>query len=494
MRLLHIGFCSNPPNSAGCAQSNLEVHWLRKILDDDPNARVISYQPSTFKIQGLWDHPRLEIRTYALRYYGQREETGYLPAEVMLDITRVDREYDAVFLAKPRVFDCVRGAFLNSSSGLSETIPVYVSSGYTMEKTGRLSDMSDFAEASQVSGWINSDAVIFWNRFQYSIAKRVASKHVPASCVERLTKNLMRECFTGGLSVKRLDKVGRKQSRENFRMSYAHRLSSHYGFAELCDLAKFMKMSGEPVTLVITCPQVSGGFSGAVFGSDLSRDKHDVESHFALPQMEYFEKAATCHVFVEKIDFAEACSGMLEQLYLGQIGIFPEKLEVIRPYLPKDYPYLYSSVPECEAMLLHVRKTYWTDECQALIKRVRDGLRNDADVRHSAVALSDRIRGDYEAQLTTISTSLIDLAESVIQHLNEPESITVEEYSKAVAAVARGGLRMRTKGLIMGSIGLGHGYSYRHFLQAMPLCGYVDDATSPVPVFRKTPDRNKIKP
>ena len=102
--------------------------------------------------------------------------------------------------------------------------------------------------------------------------------------------------------------------------------------------------SGEKVELVITTPSIAAGTAVLKKLREMKDKGLPIEIYYGLPQKEYYKIASECHLFLSAIEETETANSIFEQLYLGQVGIFP-KVNWVNEFLP-DYPYQYKGIDE----------------------------------------------------------------------------------------------------------------------------------------------------
>ena len=74
-------------------------------------------------------------------------------------------------------------------------------------------------------------------------------------------------------------------------------------------------------------------------------------------RFKYFEEASKCHAFLVTSDGENAPNFFVEQIYLGLIGVLPDK-PYVWEMLPKDYPFIYRSKDEAYMWLAQIAGNY----------------------------------------------------------------------------------------------------------------------------------------
>lgn len=200
---------------------------------------------------------------------------------------------------------------------------------------------------------------------------------VRQTCSSAMIKRFLERVYVSphGISIKALDEVLAKNlpKFEKFSLFFGARFSREKRPDIVMDLLEHFFSYGRDCEIHVTT-QHTGSRYLLKYGIPASSIKELVRG---CPRPVFLERAVRSHVFICASEDESWPGGFWEQLYLTQVGIFPDH-QWTRAVLPKEYPYIYKSKAEAHAMLRWIYENY--DEALRRVSWIRDWIRKNGDM------------------------------------------------------------------------------------------------------------------
>jgi len=443
MRILYIPFFSNSGNHNGCSIYNVMKVIFRHWVDIDPEVYVYFLLPENFPYQEeeIINHPRIEkIRVRA--FLKQHDEKILVP-EKLFELFNVDSGeyyYDLVVCDKVQITSWIKMILENKKKEKSR-VPYFNFAQFIAKKEGRFKTILDEYEFSCVLGWL-SGYNVFQNKRHAERCFEIARKYLKPYWVKKIIEN---SCVINlfGIDTKVLDKFYKGNSYRKGKeliVNYAHRMATHYNPMFVLNLVDKIFCSGEKIKLVITTPSAGTGTAVRRKINEMMGKGVPIEIYHALPQEKYFEVASRCHFFISAIEETETINSILEQLYLGQVGIFPE-VDWVKRFLP-GLPFVYKNFNEAYLLIKNFIKNPLT-MIQEVVK-YRKVIKNEWDIRRNSekvLAWIKKILPLYKP-----SSRAIQVTKMILKRAGYPKSFTYEEMKKIFKENSDLGIRIWEEG------------------------------------------------
>jgi len=121
---------------------------------------------------------------------------------------------------------------------------------------------------------------------------------------------------------------------------------------------------------------------------------------------DFLKTCASSHVFVCTSLDESWPSGFWEQLYILQIGIFPDR-KWVRANLPKKYPYVYKNQIEAQAMLRQIYSNY--EESLKKVSWIRQWIRDNVNWKAQSNKVLEWIEKDVEKPCYKVCPAIREL-------------------------------------------------------------------------------------
>lgn len=268
-------------------------------------------------------------------------------------------------------------------------------------------------ELSQALGMIGCYNVVT-GKFDVEMLRASARKYLSPSALSEALGSTRVLLFSSSLYPEKLDpfvlSVKERRKNKTFTFNFANAESTVHKFESFVTRVSKMFAVGRKVKMIITATSQ---------GANTDIPKHllewpGVERYVHLPQQEFFKKLKECHAFIASDREGETSPSVWEQLYLGLIGILPNR-RWCRDLVPGDYPFIYNSPDECEVMIRTIADNYYTDkkfpvlvkQCQKYIAQFAAPKRNMAFIEHIENEIRKRTElARYPAYITDTLESL----------------------------------------------------------------------------------------
>jgi len=262
----------------------------------------------------------------------------------------------------------------------------------------------EVAQALSMIGCFN----VTWGDWEIEMLKASARKYLSPAAMKEALGPMHALKFCSSLFPEKLNphvlSVEERRKNKNLAFNYANAESTVYKFESFVRRVSKMYAAGRNVKMVITATSQSANTDIP----DHMLKWPGVERYVHLPQSQFFAKLKECHAFIAPDREGETSPSVWEQLYLGLLGILPNRRWCL-DLVPKGYPYIYKSPAQCEAMIREVADRYYKDpkypdlvgSCQEHISQRGAPDRNDAFIDHIESEVKKRTKlARYPAYIT----------------------------------------------------------------------------------------------
>jgi hypothetical protein len=181
--------------------------------------------------------------------------------------------------------------------------------------------------------------------------------------------------IVSGVSVSKLDKIIAENPKyDKFTVFFGGRFSKEKRPDIMMDFVEHFFSYGRDVDIVCTTQHLSS--RELLRLTTKGRGSSIVDLTLKCPRDKFWQKAVQSQVFICTSADESWPNGFFEQLYLTQIGLFPDR-PWVRATLPDNYPFVFKSKAEGHAMLRWIYEHY--DEALAKVSWIRDWVRENAN-------------------------------------------------------------------------------------------------------------------
>lgn len=241
----------------------------------------------------------------------------------------------------------------------------------------------------------------------YERSRLMAGRYLSPTCVEWFDQSVF--VTTSGLELDYFDMLLKKNEKhEKFTLFSGTRINTTKRVEKVFQLYDKFYSSGRNVQVVVTAPNPEGSVFGKKFVSEYLQGAIKW-FYTSCPRDKYFEEASKAHVFLVASIGENISNFLVEQLYLGLIGIVPD-MPYVWEMLPRDYPFCYRSFDEAYTILMWIQEHY--DEARAKVEPYRQMIREKYAESLVFKQEVDHIRKvvmtSHEAALARPSSTLLD--------------------------------------------------------------------------------------
>jgi len=431
MRVLYVPFFSNLANHNGCSIFNTMKHFFRAWVEADESVYIYFPVPNNIKFDGddTLNHERIELIPVPLLGNDQYDEKVLIPSEIysLFNTDNGKYYYDVVISDKAQVANALK-LMLNRKFrvGAYDLVPYITLTQFIVVKSGRFEDMMDEYEFSHILGWL-SGFNLFENERNAQKCFNLAKKYLQPAYVKKIIEHSkVQNVF--GLNTKKLDTYYKGNSYVDggeIRINFAHRAASHYKFEDVLDVVDYLFKSGLPIKFVLTTPSNNLGKYAMVRMKEMRRIGLNMEVYKGLPQEQFYKIASGCHLFIEMIDELQSPNAMMEQMYLGQVGILPD-FEWVHHFFP-NYPYIARNRNEVMVWI----KDFLKNPKQFIdtINVERERLKLEYDIYVNSVKLLKWLKSDIIPMFLPYEKS-VEMVKEILDKEGNPDSFTIDELAR----------------------------------------------------------------
>lgn len=467
LRFLYVPMYSSPHNLKTCSTYNYVKVLIRKMVESrDCYAYVAIPEGTADQCAELMDHPRIEVIEMKASKNQYRDLCLY-PTELVDYFNELEGEkyIDAVLTDKALLIPFLKSQLYTFTRNGCSQIPVGWIDQFFMRPTEH-SYMQEHHIRSQIWGFAEADFLVWASDNVKMDALGVARKYVAPSVLKAMREKSFN--WFSAADIHRLDGLLTHEKRQDkVVLNYAYATNDAYKYKDVFEILNRVYEGGRDVDILVTTSS-----KGSIIPQRFKQS--NVTIHNALAQDEFFEKVAKeAHVFLYMPDYSELSQSVLEQQYLGLVGIFPHK-QWAKDTTYEGYPYLAANKIELEAMLRHVVDNYWTDEVQDVIKRQRQYILEEFDATHLAQNIYDKMSALIEPAGKLWKTK--DTLEELFADRDEVD------YQTWVTAIKEG----TNMGYDMDNMPVArYGLGKNLFRRLMWDIGFEDTCEGPLPHFRR---------
>lgn len=422
MRLLFLPVYTNK-NLNGCTSYNTGKKLVRQALEND-DVFIHWYLPSMRPTDPWYYHsepdpienaPRLLVHRARMEVE-QYTEVGFVPQDIFKKFSQQWGQYhiDAVLTERPASVWYLRKLLKHSFSkdsadgkkhtGKTPEIVTFVRDPFV--KSTELHGINRDEELAQTMGYLLSYN-IFFSEYDFDLATKVAKKYLNFAQVKRLRDRSI--VISAGTDTEELDTY--KQNavpRDKLTILIAERLKSGT-LMNILEASDYIFKRGADIGVVVSS---QAAFNPATLKNYPTLFEH-AEKYSANPREKYLELAAQCHVTMTMPSTHSYPQGLMERLYLGNVGILPD-YPWVDSVLP-NYPFKVPSrnVPQIIAMTQWVLDNY--EEAQKRVAWVPKYIKENYDSRVCTQRMLDFMKEkvEYEKSKTSPLGGYLDVVDSI---------------------------------------------------------------------------------
>lgn len=284
-------------------------------------------------------------------------------------------------------------------------------------------------ELLQAAGYSEAPT-IFQSPHQAKRGVTIARKHLQPHHVRRMTDQM--QVFPLGIDCDDVDAINmaeRSQKYDELRVTYSHKLFIEQKFLESLKIMDSVFAGGRPVTLQI----VTGSSAAKMSMLPRARQYKYMETYGGMNRTAFLKQMARAHVFISNSYWEDFSATVVEQIWSGLIPVLA-RYDWSEYLVPKDYPYLFGSMDEGQAMLRYVVDNYeqvYRSWHYPLVEKVRQ----EFDLKAIVPEMVGWIRGLHEARpLKAASRDLQQVISDAYDVL--PDEFDLPMFYEAIKKVA----------------------------------------------------------
>jgi len=468
LRLLYLPMYSQPGSLKNCSSMH-HIQTMIKGMSKNRNVFIYLGMPIGTDPEFTKNISSMEnVQLIPMRYQvNQVLDLLYCPEDMFHEFNEIKGEHiiDAVITDKPHYIPYIKAAISSHSRGTCNQIPVVFMNRYFIR--GHHGTVPEQIRRTQYFGLMEAD-LCNWITFEVmEDALRNGRKYLTPFYLKEIRE---RSCsHFSSLDTQRLDKYICEKPKDQIILNYAYGANTTYKYEETFDELDEIFQSGRNVKVVITT-------SSQKIKKIEERYKFHFEFNFGLPQDEFFAKIASAHVFIHIPSWTELSLSVLEQQYLGMVGVMPNA-PWAKEATYEGYPYLVSSKSELKATVRYLVDNYWSDEVQDVIKKQREFLVERFDGILAGEKLFDKIYNVTEDRRTKVTPS----TEKLYSEWFTKDEYSYEEWRQVIMASSSAKHDIDE----MKNQEVWRGMSKSVYYQAMKCLGYVDTCQSNKPHWVK---------
>ena len=280
-------------------------------------------------------------------------------------------------------------------------------------------DKIDLYDAVYAMALAACDSIIYGEE-SYAHAKSLVRKYLSPAMVELFDEKTMQ--MTVGLEIDYFDMLLTKNKKhEKFTLFYGTRFNSVKRVEKVYELYDRFYSSGRQIDIIMTTPNGELTLEKKAFTKE-----HLVGCikylYTSCGRQKYFEEASKCHAFLVTSEGENASNFIVEQLYLGLIGVFPDK-KYVWEMIPKDYPFIYHSMDEAYMWLAEIERDY--EAARRKIEPTREYIRSHYNKDLTFKAHVDHLRTVVQSQMTenmtrNLNNEVFNVIREVALEFDEP--------------------------------------------------------------------------
>jgi hypothetical protein len=270
-----------------------------------------------------------------------------------------------------------------------------------------------------------------------------------------------------GIDTEAIDKaIAGKKPGDRFQVIWGGRITAEKNPDDFIELMDKFYSFGRDVKHIVTSHQISPKQAFKMKGGFIE------ELALNCPRDEFWGKVAESNMFLCTSKTEGFPVGFWEQLYIAEVGIFPNN-EWVKKSLPADYPYIYNGISEAHAMIRWISENY--DEARAKVGWIRQFIRERYDSKLIGDRFANRLRDSIDkASPVTRLGGIGDLVKEVVDGKDE---IVWDDLTGGIRKLSRNYDPRRISKLGQPSI-----YDLHQYMKSL---GYIDTCEADKPTYRR---------
>jgi hypothetical protein len=350
-----------PTVSARNIQAAPSYQWFRafrrSVLQAEPDAVFYAIVPkveegSGWKVGADWSGDRTHV-VEVPAYRSQFDELQLVTRDVWeMFNERFGTHYFDVFLhERPQLNPLLQRLMSFHIEEKSRKPLVVARDQFTVDSTIQHADETD--ELLEVLGW-SSAPTIFQSPHQARRAASIARRHVQGHHTRRIIERS--KVFPLGIDCSDVDATNmaeRDQKLERVTISYSAKLFNANKFVESLEIMDSVFAGGRPVGMQV----VTGSAASKLAMVKRAQKFQYFDVYGQANRTTFLKQTARAHILISNSPYEDFSATICEMLYTGLIPVLPAA-DWARYLLPSDYPLLFSSKAEGNAMLRYAVDNY----------------------------------------------------------------------------------------------------------------------------------------
>ena len=405
----------------------LREHWLKA----DPNAVFYILVPRTgedtrWKEGGDWSGPRTHVIEIDM-YESQFNDLALVTKDVFdrFNENFGDLYFDVMITERPQTVPILRKLLQHPIVSKSRR-PVIVCRDQITLNTEWFK-IDPIEEALQAVGWTSAPTA-FQSPHQAKLALRVAAKHLQPAHVNRMAEQT--RVFPLGIDCDDIDQINgteREGKNDQITVNYSHKLFIEQKFLESLTIMDSTFAGGRDVRLQV----VTGSSAGKFHMLPRARKFAYMEIHGGQNRHQFLRQMAKAHVFISNSYYEDFSATVAEQIYSGLIPVLADE-DWSRYLVGDDYPYLFQSMQEGQAMMRYVVDNYETVR-DSVVPGLQQRCREMFDLKTIVPQMIDWITDLHDARMGNLkqaSGSLRDVIQQAYEIL--PDEFGLPDFYAAI--------------------------------------------------------------
>lgn len=265
-------------------------------------------------------------------------------------------------------------------------------------------------EMLQACGWVSAPT-IFQSPHQAKRALSIARKHLAPAHLNRMADSMA--VFPLGIDCDDIDAINmteRDQKYDQITVNYSHKLFIEQKFLESLKIMDSTFAGGRDVHLQI----VTGSSAAKMYMLPRARPYKHMTTFGGMGRTAFLKQMARAHVFVSNSYYEDFSATVAEQIYTGLVPVLL-RADWSEYLVGKEYPYLFDSMEQGQAMLRYVVDNY-------------------AAVRDEVVpGLQKKMREEFDLQMIVpqMVRWMMDLHESRLAGMKQASKSLIEVIGEA---------------------------------------------------------------
>lgn len=277
-------------------------------------------------------------------------------------------------------------------------------------------------EMLQACGWVSAPT-IFQSPHQAKRALAIARKHLQPAHVNRMADSM--KVFPLGIDCDDIDAINSTERGEKYdqiTVNYSHKLFIEQKFLESLKIMDSTFAGGRDVHLQI----VTGSSAAKMTMLPRARPYKHMATYGGMNRTGFLKQMARAHVFVSNSYYEDFSATVAEQIYTGLVPVLL-RAEWSEYLVGADYPYLFDTMDQGQAMLRYVVDHY-EEVRAAVVPALQAKMRAEFDLQQIIPQMVDWMMGLHRDRMTTLkaaSRSLVDVIEQAYQALPDEFDLPV---------------------------------------------------------------------